>query len=337
VTDSYYYIPVQPESKRPVAEFGGWPVDPTEAFVVESVEVKDSKHDWWAVVGNKTSDLLVIDIDLYKMTDAEKASVEYGWYGLLDDTRIVKTPSGGLHVYLRTDAEFDNTSHVIDNVDLKGDVARGYALARPTNEYTVQNDVKPTKVSTELLRELPVFRSFGVKHTQGTIVNSGATDGIHAKTSPPCLANAVDVDTEFADKLVSGAKHGEVDEISVYRVLDKSRFPEGSNVSAPNFLHDSPSSTGSNFRVDEGGETFRCWRHSETGNAYHLIGVKAGIINCGDWAVGYTPMGEIKQYARNNGFVTDDDVISCETVQENDLCPFECGRRHPFSGVTLWR
>lgn len=47
-----------------------------------------------------------------------------------------------------------------------------------------------------------------------------------------------------------------------------------------------PSGTGTNFNVDEGGETFRCWRHSVTGNGLHLVGMQENIINCGDWARG---------------------------------------------------
>ncbi len=43
------------------------------------------------------------------------------------------------------------------------------------------------------------------------------------------------------------------------------------------------SDTGANFLVDEGGETWRCWRHNCTGNALHLVGVEQGIVECGAW------------------------------------------------------
>lgn len=333
ISDPFLYIPISPESKRPIAEFGGWPIDPDERYVAEREDVDDSSHDWWAVVGHKTSNLLIIDIDMYKMSDAEIAEVEYGWYGILDDTRIVKTPSGGLHVYLRTDADIDDLPRPRDNIDLKGDVARGYALAFPQSEYQVKNDVRPAKVSEELLRELPAFdgdEARGERNTADPIVSE---EEMRAKTAPPCLGKALDDDSEFAERLTSAVKYGTVDKLSVYRVLDKANYPESSNEAAPSFLHATSSSTGTNFRVDEGAETFRCWRHDCTGNAYHLIGVKAGIIECGDWTHEKVDMGAIKEYARNNGYVTEDDVITCDTVKSNGLCPFECGRRHPFDGV----
>lgn len=44
-----------------------------------------------------------------------------------------------------------------------------------------------------------------------------------------------------------------------------------------------PSGTGTNFRVDPGGETFRWWRQGATGNGAHLLGIEQGIINSGDW------------------------------------------------------
>ena len=43
------------------------------------------------------------------------------------------------------------------------------------------------------------------------------------------------------------------------------------------------SDTGANFLIDEGGETWRCWRHNCTGNALHLAGMEQGIIECGEW------------------------------------------------------
>lgn len=71
-------------------------------------------------------------------------------------------------------------------------------------------------------------------------------------------------------------------EIGIYDVISRGSYPEGENTGHP--FH--PSDTGTNFRVDEGGETFRCWRHSVTGNGAHLLGIEQGIIDCGDWANG---------------------------------------------------
>lgn len=330
---SYLYIPINPGSKRPVNEFGGWPIDPEHDGVFELSDVEEADHDWWAIVGRKTRDLLVLDVDLYKMNESQKAAVEAGWYGILDDTRIVRTQSGGVHVYLRTDAEFDDLPETIDHVDLKGDVARGYVLARPRGEYEVVNDVPPVEISYDLLRELPVFRDREARGETKTAEPIATEEDMRLKTSPPCLTNALDSDSEFAERLTSAVKYGIVDKLPVYRVLDRSDYPEGVNRAAPSWLHETPSDTGTNFRVDEGGETFRCWRHDATGNAYHLLGVKAGIIECGEWMRNNVDMADIREYARENEFLTDDDVIRCETVKKNGLCPFDCGRKHPFDGV----
>ena len=64
--------------------------------------------------------------------------------------------------------------------------------------------------------------------------------------------------------------------ISVHAIVGG--FREGENMPHP--FHGSV--TGSNFMVDKGGETWRCWRHGCTGNAMHLLGQKKGIIECGD-------------------------------------------------------
>jgi len=67
--------------------------------------------------------------------------------------------------------------------------------------------------------------------------------------------------------------------IDVYDVLSRASYPEGERVSHP--YHGS--STGANFKVFKGGETWYCFRHDVTGNALHLIGIEQGVINCGDW------------------------------------------------------
>ncbi|MFC6992718.1 hypothetical protein ACFQH3_13780 [Haladaptatus sp. GCM10025707] len=69
--------------------------------------------------------------------------------------------------------------------------------------------------------------------------------------------------------------------LSVYDVLSREEYPEGKR--RPHPFHGS--STGSNFHVYPGGETWQCWRegHDCAGNAYHLIGVEQGIISCGEW------------------------------------------------------
>lgn len=71
-------------------------------------------------------------------------------------------------------------------------------------------------------------------------------------------------------------------EVDIYDVISRARYPRGANRAHP--FHGS--TTGQNFRVDDDAETFRCWRHSCTGNALHLLGMDLGLIECGDWVHG---------------------------------------------------
>lgn len=78
-------------------------------------------------------------------------------------------------------------------------------------------------------------------------------------------------------------------------------FTEGERTEHP--VHGSD--TGENFQVDEGRETWRCWRHDTTGNALHIIGMEAGIIDCGQWdgsGLSSETWTEIFDYARENGY-----------------------------------
>jgi len=87
--------------------------------------------------------------------------------------------------------------------------------------------------------------------------------------------------------------------------VPKRKFPRGKR--RPHPVHGS--STGANFMVDEDGETWRCWRHDATGNALHLLGVKRGIVRCGQWTAGDLDKGtwrQIFEAAREVGLVKGD-------------------------------
>lgn len=313
-----------------MGEFGGWPIDPTHSNVFSRQQAEESDHKWWAVVGRVSEDLLILDVDFYKMDDDVKAEIETGWFGLLDDTRVVKTPSGGVHVYLRTDAELEDLPRTVDAVDLKGDVARGYCLTHPKSEYEVQVDEDPVKVSASLVRELPIFISSEPRGTRETEDPSIDEAEMRSKVAAPCLAEALDDDSDFATRFINAVRHESTETMLIYDLLNRSEYPEGSNKSAPHWLHDTPSKTGTNFRVDEGGETFRCWRHDTTGNAFHLLGVKHDLFECGAWSYEKVDMLPVLKLARKKGYTTQ---VSCETVKNNGLCPIDCGRRYPLEGV----
>lgn len=68
-------------------------------------------------------------------------------------------------------------------------------------------------------------------------------------------------------------------DIGVYDVVSRQSHPENKRSEHP--FHGSE--TGANFFVNDGGETFRCWRHEATGNGLHLLGIETGVISCGEW------------------------------------------------------
>lgn len=112
---------------------------------------------------------------------------------------------------------------------------------------------------------------------------------------------------------------GDVD-VSVYDVISQTKYPEGERREHP--VHGS--STGSNFMVDPGGETWRCWRDGTTGDAIHLIGMEAGLIECGDWDDG--PIDEdtwrdVFAEARDRGYIEEIDDDDAEEFEEPDVTP----------------
>jgi putative DNA primase/helicase len=88
----------------------------------------------------------------------------------------------------------------------------------------------------------------------------------------------VDVPDASEAQQTSESPQNDID-LGVYDVLSHSSYPEEERVSHPS--HDS--GTGTNFKVDGGGDTWRCYRHNVSGNALHLIGMEEGVISCGDW------------------------------------------------------
>lgn len=329
-------MPLRQNKKAPYASAGGWPVDPDEEFVYTAAEV--AEHEWqeWAIIGNKKQNLLVIDVDFYEM---EEHQIDYlkndaDWRGLLDVTTLAETQGGGWHIYLEYDGKRPDSIH---GVDIKGDVGKGYVKVPWRNGYSLINETNPVKADEQLINELPVTE---VIHEEIEVTD-------YAWEHPPCVKLAKRIakgDEDGNERLardylgywkkavspIENVNSGE--KPSVYEILESSKFPENTNNPAPQWLHTSPSSTGVNFRVDDNGETFRCWRHSATGNVFHLIGVKEGIIDCGDWhhRLGSDVWSKIYDVAEEkHGLTTDNERLTCEEVEDAGLCPYDCGRNFP--------
>jgi putative DNA primase/helicase len=89
----------------------------------------------------------------------------------------------------------------------------------------------------------------------------------------------------------AGGGGGDDIDVDVHDVLLRSNYPAEERRGHP--VHGSD--TGSNFMVDEGAETWRCWRHGCTGNAMHLVGMQEGIIDCGQWDGGRVSTDEWRE------------------------------------------
>lgn len=117
------------------------------------------------------------------------------------------------------------------------------------------------------------------------------------------LASAFENITGAAPRTAGGHSNHDRDvdvDLDVHDVVSRAQYRPGENHAHP--FH--PSGTGTNFRVDDGARTFRCWRHSVTGNALHLVGIEQGVIECGDWERGLTSetWADIFDAARDAGY-----------------------------------
>jgi hypothetical protein len=115
-------FPVSPKNKQPL--IGNWPERAT-------LDIDQAIH-WWnqapeAMVGvcmGKASGYWGIDIDVKDGIDAEtKLSQLKQEFGDLDYLMMVRTPSGGLHLYCKMEEGVDirnSTSKIAAGVDIRG-------------------------------------------------------------------------------------------------------------------------------------------------------------------------------------------------------------------------
>lgn len=329
--NQYLYIPLTEDSKRPVASWGGWPIDPVHKGVFTYQETEEDDWSEWGIVGNWSGTLLVIDVDAYKMEDTQRNRIlndEYG--GLLDVTSVVKSQNGGYHLYFQYDGRLSDFE-VENHVDIKGDVGGGYVKSPFCEGYELVNDKSAVSVDADALSEFPVFQD---AETYESETHAGAMN-----LAPPCIKRAINE----GDKKSIAFKHeytrqkfgaSAVRTDDVYNVLDESEYPVNERVEAPAWMHDNPSSTQANFMVDEDTETFRCWRHDVTGNTLHLLGLKYGIITCENLQNGNISTSQwvdIGKRANDDGidFETDSE-LTCENVKKEGLCPVDCPRKSPL-------
>jgi putative DNA primase/helicase len=122
---------------------------------------------------------------------------------------------------------------------------------------------------------------------------------------------------ELTDDVGREAGGSEPPDFSVYDLSFVSRGEYPPDQRGPHPVHGS--TTGANFMVDTGGETWRCWRHEATGNAYQLLGVACSVIDCGQWVHGSVSSAEwreILELAEARG-LTDDTTPTGEDTPKS--------------------
>lgn len=206
-------------------------------------------NERYGYIAHNKFDLGVVDIDAYK--DNAPSIDDLTIYDVGGDgPLVIRSPSGGYHVPFLTAIPSNMRAHsTVEGIDIKGEIARGHVvLPKHNSNYEISN-----------AGVVPVFDV----DTATRVVMFGG-DPVYT-----LVEQNQDYDHD-------GTDWG----LSLFPYLDKfGQFPENERVSHP--LHGSD--TGSNFMVDEGGETWRCWRHEATGNLIHLMGIEREHWDCGGW------------------------------------------------------
>ncbi len=225
-----------------------------------------------------------IDIDSCLDADgrAKDWSTEIGLDPFVNDTFVETSPSNtGLHVYVRgsipewwTDQDRDGADGSHEGVEVY-EKTRFFTITGNTTGFSADTVMEADELG-EWLKD--VWHQFNDDDDQAPWEDS------------PEPRSSSRASTTGSDDV----------NVDLYDVLRRTSYPEEERRSHP--VHGSD--TGSNFKVDDGAETFRCYRHSVTGNALHLVAMEQGIIECGEWLhrdLGSDTWSEIFDAARDRG------------------------------------
>jgi hypothetical protein len=237
-------------TKIPIDE-NGVPIDATDRenwkshSGVEKEQASKQKYGKGFVFSDSDN---ILGIDLDDVRDPETDEIEDWAEDVINrvDALWEVSPSGtGFHGY--TVAQLPQNSYQMLDQD---DERTGHMEIYQTNRFftytddTVKTPVSPRSDDTSVIREI------------------------------------IEEFNDEVEESDSDEKREEYDlDIDCHDILFRGDYPAEKRVSHP--YHDS--STNSNFKIDEDLETWRCWRHSTTGNPLHLIGMEEGIISCGEW------------------------------------------------------
>lgn len=153
--DLWYIKLINESDKNPLETWGGYSQDFEAAENVYSYEqVRESKQEYWGVVGITGEDryLLIFDLDVHKAPegfDLDSVSVP-------TDTAIVRSQSGGLHAYFIVEdpdgpgkeSDFAMRYELGWDIDIRGSYVKHHVVAPAdipgiSGRYKLANDERP--------------------------------------------------------------------------------------------------------------------------------------------------------------------------------------------------
>jgi hypothetical protein len=138
------FIKLIKDTKKPIC---AWKNDKSKQHNFKDI---DPKYYNIGLLTGKISNVIVVDVDFYKMEDDNIFLVEFKDF-LKIKTLIIKTPSGGYHLYFNYDEDLYNVASNIQ-VDIRSD--NGYIVFPPSeiegNKYEIISDKDIIDVSENL-------------------------------------------------------------------------------------------------------------------------------------------------------------------------------------------
>lgn len=266
----------------------------------EKASLDHTRHSSDGVSGNygiyatAKDDLVILDIDDYGGLDNRE-----GLEALdeLPDTFEQESPHGGTHRFFAIDITKDGrlATAALEDKFGKANLKPSWGEVRSKNQYVVGAGSQLDGCGKDWCDscETEEGGNYTIKHDR-PIARIEADDLISVLKQDPDLT---EIDKE---RRPQRTKTESIDlDIGIYDVISRAYEP-GQRAAHPTHGSD----TGSNFKVDEDGDTWRCWRHSTTGNALHLLGMEEGLLKCGEWdsrQISSSKWGEIFEAARERG------------------------------------
>lgn len=170
-------LPLRPEGKEAI--LNDWPNQAT----TDANKIRE----WWAKTPNANLALLTGTRSGLVVIDSDEKNGKSGYKSICDaglkmpDTRIVKTPSGGLHYYYQypNGQSIGSPTGVLDGVDIRGN--GGYVVAPPSvidgKSYTVASQDGIAPLPSQWAGQLTKRRHPPVQGDSGPILD-GARNGV---------------------------------------------------------------------------------------------------------------------------------------------------------------